>query len=147
MLQRSFCSRGVRALLMLILLCCTAQMAVSQKPASDVWKDSATGLTWAAKDNGTSVSLGGAREYCTGLRTGGFSDWRLPTIDELMNLYDKSSKKAYRVKGPVELGDACVLSGSTNDSGEVWSFCFNYGGKTLVRASGHGSAGRALCVR
>lgn len=121
--------------------------AASQTAPGDVWKDSATGLTWAVKDNGTSVSSNEARDYCSKLRAGGFSDWRLPTIDELSDIYDKSVKKLYKTKGPIEMGDSCALSGSTNNFGEIWSFCFSYGGRTLVRASGHGSAGRALCVR
>jgi hypothetical protein len=78
---------------------------------------------------------------------GGLSDWRLPTIEELEALYDKRAKKLYKTKGAIEMGDSCALSGTTNSSGEVWSFCFSYGGRTLVRAQGHGSAGRALCVR
>jgi hypothetical protein len=104
-------------------------------------------LTWTVKDNGTSVNWAQAREYCTGLNAGGFSNWRLPTIGELSDLYDKSAKKPFKTKGPIELGDSCALSGSTNPAGEVWTFCFSYGGKSLVRSSGHGSAGRALCVR
>ena len=127
-------------------VCCFAQVLSAQTSAG-VWKDSATGLTWAAKDNGVDVNQGQAREYCTALRTGGFSDWRLPTVDELENLYDKNLKKANKVKGTIELSDSCVPSASLNPAGEVWNFCFSYGGRTLTRASGHGSGGRALCVR
>jgi formylglycine-generating enzyme required for sulfatase activity len=41
---------------------------------------------WAAKDNGKSVSWHKATKYCRNLRLGGYSDWRLPTIDELEGL-------------------------------------------------------------
>jgi hypothetical protein len=99
------------------------------------------------KDSGHDVNSLQARDYCSNLRVGGFSDWRLPNIEELEALFDKSAKKLYKTKGPIEMGNSCALSGSTNATGEVWSFCFSYGGKTLARAQGHGSAGRALCVR
>jgi hypothetical protein len=142
------CFYGVtKALVLAALVCGSAQIVLGQAASSETWKDSATGLTWAAKDSGNEVNFGQAREYCGNLRTGGFSDWRLPTIEELEALYDKGAKKLYKTKGPIEMSDSCALSSTTNPTGEVWSFCFSYGGKTLARAQGHGSAGRALCVR
>lgn len=125
------------------LLCGAAQIAKAQ----DLWKDSATGLIWTVKDSGADMNAGQAREYCTNLKLGGFSDWRLPTLDELSALYDKSSSKHFKIKDPLELGDSCAMTSSTNNSGEVWSFCFSYGGQSLRAPSGHGSAGRVLCVR
>ncbi len=147
MLQRSSLNYAVKSLLILVLFCCGVQVALCQTSSKDVWKDSATGLTWAVKDNGESVNVAQAGNYCAGLKAGGFSNWRLPTIDELSDLYDKAAKKTFKTKGPIEMSDSCALSGSTNPAGEIWSFCFSYGGKSLVRATGHGSAGRALCVR
>jgi hypothetical protein len=137
-----------------IILCIgtCAVMGQDSKPAAGadskaVWKDSATGLTWAAKDNGSSVSPNQAGDYCRSLRSGGYSDWRLPTIDELEALYDSKLSKQYKVKGPIELSDSCVLSGTTNSSGETWSFCFNYGGRNLGGGTGCGTSGRVLCAR
>jgi hypothetical protein len=141
-------------LLATILLCigACAVMGQDSTPAAGAdlksfWKDSASGLTWAAKDNGSPVSANQASDYCSSLRSGGYSDWRLPTIEELEALYDSKLSKQYKVKGPIELSDACVLSGTTNSSGEVWSFCFNSGGRNLGGGSGCGSSGRALCAR
>jgi hypothetical protein len=143
-------NRGVHIAIKFVLCgaiaCCGTQL-LSAQTSGETWKDSATGLTWMSKDNGADVNQGQAKEYCASLRTGGFSDWRLPTIDELENLYDKNAKKAYKAKGTITLSDSCVPSSSLNPSGEVWNFCFSYGGRTLTRAAGHGSAGRALCVR
>jgi hypothetical protein len=137
---------AIKLVLCSAIVCCGVQM-LSAQSSKEIWKDTAAGLTWAAKDNGADVNQGQAKEYCTALRIGGFSDWRLPTVDELENLYDRNSKKAYKVKGTIELSGSCVPSSSINPDGEVWNFCFSYGGKTLTRASGHGSGGRALCVR
>ena len=129
-------------------MCGSAQLLIGQsKAASDeTWKDSATGLTWAIKDNGDDVNWNQAREYCSTSRLGGYSDWRLPTIDDLEALYDSRLTKEYKAKGPIDLSASCVWSGTTNDSGEVWSFCFSYGGRSPVTI-GHGSRGRALCMR
>jgi hypothetical protein len=46
---------------------------------------------WAGKDNGKDVNVKAATKYCQGLRLGGYSDWRLPTIDELEDIYDGSA--------------------------------------------------------
>jgi hypothetical protein len=147
-----FCKRSLDSLalflLATIILCAgtCAVMGQDSKPA-DVWQDSATGLTWALKDNGDSVSPNEASNYCKSLRSGGYSDWRVPKIDELEGLYDSKQKKLNKVKGPIELSDPCVLSGSTNSSGEVWTFCFNSGSRNLGGGGGCGTSGRALCTR
>jgi hypothetical protein len=146
MLNKGFFGYTAKALILTALLCGGAQLVMGQAAPDGVWKDPATGLTWTLKDNGADVNIGQAQNYCRGLKLGGFSDWRLPTIDELTAIYDRGSKKQYKTKGPIELSGLVILSGTTNDSGEVWSFYFSYGGKSLASASGHGSAARALCV-
>lgn len=130
-----------------VLVCGGALCFAGQDSQNEFWKDDATGLTWTARDNGANVSFTQAGEYCSSLRLGGHSDWHLPTIDELEALYDSRSSKQYKIKGPIELSNGSVFSGSTNNSGEVWSFYFTYGGRSLGRASGHGNNGRTLCVR
>jgi uncharacterized caspase-like protein len=51
--------------------------------------DTRTGLMWAAKDNGSNINWASARSYCESYRGGGYSDWRMPTQDELAGLYDQ----------------------------------------------------------
>jgi hypothetical protein len=138
--------------LMIIILCagtCAVMGQDSKATAGDdkaMWKDGATGLTWTSQDNGSSVSMSQAADYCGKLRSGGYSDWRMPTIDELEAIYDSKLSKQYKIKGSIQLSDSCILSSATNSSGEPWSFCFNYGGRTLASGTGCGSSGRALCV-
>jgi methionine-rich copper-binding protein CopC len=53
--------------------------------------DSVTGLMW--QDNGyeTTHTWSSALSYCNGLPLANFSDWRLPTKDELIGLYNRRS--------------------------------------------------------
>jgi hypothetical protein len=163
MFLKRFINCSAKAFLLTILLCGSAQLAIGQKPASkakaktteakveapppEVWKDSATGLTWATKDSGSDMSYNQGLQYCSSLRTGGFSDWRLPTIDELDGIFDSKSKSLIKIKGPMQLAGSSVWSGSSTPSGEVWSFMFNYGGRSPARTSGHSTSWRVLCVR
>jgi hypothetical protein len=50
--------------------------------------DTRTNLMWAAKDNGSDIRWANAKSYCENYRGGGYSDWRVPTQDELAGLYD-----------------------------------------------------------
>jgi hypothetical protein len=50
--------------------------------------DTKTNLTWAAKDNGSDINWYDAKKYCEDYRGGGYTDWRMPTQDELAGLYD-----------------------------------------------------------
>jgi hypothetical protein len=52
--------------------------------------DTKTNLTWAAKDNGNAIEWAAAKSYCENYRGGGYTDWRMPTQDELKSLYDET---------------------------------------------------------
>lgn len=56
--------------------------------------DTRTNLMWAAKDNGEMLMWADAKFYCENYRGGGYTDWRMPTLDELAGLYDNT--KTYR---------------------------------------------------
>ncbi len=60
----------------------------------DTVLDTRTNLMWAAKDNGSNISWVAAEGYCENYRAGGYSDWRMPTQDELAGLYDEA--KTYK---------------------------------------------------
>lgn len=54
--------------------------------------DTVTNLMWAASDNMGNISWHNAKIYCGNPPIAGYrySDWRMPTIEELRTLYDKS---------------------------------------------------------
>ncbi len=54
--------------------------------------DIETGLMWADKDNGKGINWHNAKRYCRRYKGGGYNDWRMPTIDELENIYEKIKK-------------------------------------------------------
>ncbi len=56
--------------------------------------DTKTNLTWASNDNGGNINWTHAKAYCESYRGGSYTDWRMPTQNELAGLYDKS--KTYR---------------------------------------------------
>jgi hypothetical protein len=43
---------------------------------------------WTLKDNGTDINWTDSRRYCQALRTGGFSNWRMPSLNELESVFD-----------------------------------------------------------
>ena len=54
----------------------------SSEQAQGVWEDPETGLMW--QDPPSEIT--DFRYNCRGLKLGGYSDWRLPTIEELITL-------------------------------------------------------------
>lgn len=54
-----------------------------------ITRDAANGLQWDVGDfGGKEFTFDKAQKACAELRTGGHSDWRLPTIQELLTLVD-----------------------------------------------------------
>jgi hypothetical protein len=45
---------------------------------------------WASQDNGEDITWKEAKRYCENYRGGGYTDWRMPTQDEIAGLYDRS---------------------------------------------------------
>ena len=52
--------------------------------------DNVTGLMWQKDTAPGTYTWKQARSYCSSLTLGGYTDWRLPTIQELSNLTDSS---------------------------------------------------------
>jgi len=158
---------GITGIALILIVTSTPaipQSAKGPEPQKPVWTDPDTKLMWAAKDNGDApptyglLSQKAATAYCRNLALAGFHDWRLPTIEELEHIYDKSVE-GYHVKGGVikPSGDPTgndnhmyammhVWSQSEREDAEgIWEFDFGYGDKATT--VGGGGLARALCVR
>jgi hypothetical protein len=127
------------------------------------WIDPLTGLMWSGKDNGEDVTWHKAMKYCRGLGLAGYSDWRLPTIDELQGIYDGSGFAARHPNGdvPVLAGNAKgglfmtgrewsssrVLDNRGHGTGFAWQFDFPQGKRWRYDPLGYSGGLRASCVR
>ena len=54
--------------------------------------DTSTGLMWQKEDDGVERNFRDAIQYCDELSLGGYTDWRLPTADELKTIFDPYSE-------------------------------------------------------
>ena len=140
---RKFSKLSISLFALIVLLAGVGLMTAED--GAGFWKDDATGLNWAGKDNGMPITPNEGRAYCERLKMGDFSDWRLPTVEEVEAIYDKE-KKPGKIKGATTLSEPCVLTSSTTRAGETYTFCFNSGSRNVGGGSGCGTTGLALCV-
>lgn len=163
-----------KSILILLSISMVTMIAGSQSPTEDrslaqatqargYWVDPSTGLMWAARDNGKDITWGKAIKYCSNLRSVGYSDWRLPTVDELSNIYDGSgfmyphpkdvipvlagrAKGGLLLTGAREWSSSRVLDDRGHRTGYAWEYDFPHGGRWKDPLGYTGSL-RALCVR
>lgn len=60
----------------------------------DIVVDSISRLQWQDDKIGESMKWEEAIDYCETLKLGGYSDWRLPNLNELKSIIDKSNSKS-----------------------------------------------------
>jgi hypothetical protein len=149
------------------------KLARDPKLIQGTWFDRETRLLWIDKDNGRGVIWEAAGSYCSALRVGDFSGWRLPTLDELEGIYDASKnhakmsgKKAwdwlnstqpsstvlpglssYHIKGDIRLSNPLLWSStiSSPNSGQAMVVYFDAGKKGPAPIEM--KEPRVLCVR
>lgn len=110
-------------------------------------QDTQTNLMWAAKDNGSDINWSNAKEYCENYRGGGYTDWRMPTQDELADLYDPSvkGKSIFSLTNLITLTNCCPWASETRGSDAAY-FNFFHGTRYALPWSFSGDY-RALPVR
>jgi hypothetical protein len=90
--------------------------------------DTKTNLMWAAKDNNSKINWYDAKSYCQNYQGGGYTDWRMPTLDELEGLYDPNNQNRYGYKmvtDLIEITHWWVWSSEVSDS-KARAFRFRY---------------------
>lgn len=109
--------------------------------------DSKTGLMWAAKDNGAGIDKLSAEIFIQYFRAGGYTDWRLPTLNELAGLVEpeKVNKWCYPLTELIVLTACCPWASDMNDS-KTANFDFNYIA-TSWNPPSYSDRSRALAVR
>ncbi len=56
--------------------------------------DTQTGRMWAARDNGNNITWTEAKKYCENYKEAGYTDWRMPTLEELKGLFEPEFVKS-----------------------------------------------------
>ncbi len=100
--------------------------------------DIRTGLIWAAKTNEKRIKWSDAKKYCENYQGGGWTDWRLPTYDELAGLHEKNNKDK-QITRLIEIKKLLWTSG-TNGS-KAACFCLSHDSRLWRRQS------LSLCYR
>ena len=118
-----------------------SKKSVAEHP--DIVNDPETGLMWTKEDNGKDINWYEANEYRERLSLGGYTDWRLPTIEELEKLYDP--KKA-NIRDPFQLTGRWVWSSTKRSPDFPLLFGFVIGERYSALLVDPGNS-RALCVR
>ena len=92
--------------------------------------DLQTGLMWPLQDNGTDISWPAGKKYCDSFNLGGFSDWRMPTREELASLYDLQAADSsdYYITRAIKISACCQWAIDTRKA-RVGSFDFEYGNR------------------
>ena len=121
--------------------------------------DTKTGLMWAARDNGRDIKWADAKSYCENYSGGGYTDWRMPTKEELAGLYDAGKarplacEKSYKIHVATVLIDVtCFYLWSSEaqtrllHASEAAYFYF-IDGAWYWNSQSYASGGRALPVR
>ena len=127
------------------------------------WTDPATGLMWTRSDNDADLDFNQAVGYCKNLKLGGFSNWRLPEIEELKDISDPSANvpvnrpvvAAMHIPGqpaPAHIKGYITISGlEMSNTGkppaEVETFEFDAGKVKIFKSNKPHRQIRALCVR
>ncbi len=98
--------------------------------SKDTVIDNRTGLMWAVNDNRDDINWQDSHGFCAKFRGGGFSDWRMPTQDELATLYDfdPKSKRDYSIPAVFKITGSC-LWGSDKKKATVAIFDYYYGSR------------------
>lgn len=162
-------AKAILICLSVITVICGAQSpandrADAQETQARYWIDPSTGLMWTAEDNGNDITWGKAIKYCQNLSLAGYSDWRLPSVDELERIYDGSgftaphpkdvipglagrAKGGLLLTGAREWSSTRVLDDRGHRIGIAWQYDFSHGSRWRFDPIGYKGSLRALCVR
>ena len=134
------------SLILSIVFLCSSYVYAEKRSAdgryidlgNGVINDTKTGLMWTQKDSyvdlGKSLSWNESNDYVKELTSGGYNDWRLPTIAELKTIYEPSKFNKDIFGGKVKLdpifaerGTYSYWSSETEGSCCARAITFDYG--------------------
>lgn len=80
----------MRVILLIMIGLSLLQAELTRDAATGIVSDSTTGLMWQDNEIGTTTNWQGAIDRCEELELGDYSDWRLPNVNELKSILDRS---------------------------------------------------------
>jgi tetratricopeptide (TPR) repeat protein len=94
-----------------------------------VWIDPITGLMWQREDDGFRGNQEDSISYCQRISLGGHSDWRLPSKEELLTLWQHVGSQATirKAEFPTMKADEYWSSDTPNWAGGAWPVDFSDG--------------------
>ena len=112
----------------------------------DIVKDSVTKLEWQDDNITDTMEWQEAIEYCESLELGGYSDWRLPNINELKTIIDRSRYNPAIISAFEHTISNYYWSSTANEGGHeyAWVVSFYYG---YVYDDYKGNDAYVRCVR
>jgi hypothetical protein len=74
--------------------------------------DTKNGFMWGDKEDGASpMNWASAKSYCENYRGGGYADWRMPTLDELMKAHLDTALDVYdEIAGLSDIKNSYIFS-------------------------------------
>jgi len=134
----------------LALLTVAAPVALAQA----TWTDPSTGLMWTKESNNADINWNEASAYCANLGLLNYSDWRLPTIDEIREMRRSAvpvlmqGSSSCLVNREINLHGSCLLwTGSAGKApGQALYYNLDVAEETSVRLDGTFYPIRVLCV-
>jgi hypothetical protein len=132
-----------------------SERAAEEEAEREPWTDPSTGLMWtkkdmrAEKDADSDMAWQQAVDYCKGLRLASFTDWRLPSIEELNDIHVLGGLKGNLKPSGWAWSNTQVSGKKGKATGEAWALDPSSFGTGLygVPLNGSGYIIDALCVR
>jgi len=96
--------------------------------------DNVTGFVWQKEDDNAIRGWDTASAYCDNLTLGGYTDWRMPTINELMSIIDYSGTGGAAINSTYfphtihwSMSQYWSVTASPNNAGNAWDVVFDNG--------------------
>jgi len=91
-------------IILLIMIGLSTFLSADFTKNGDVVTDSKTGLAWQDDAIGSQMSWQSAIDYCEALTLDTYEDWRMPNINELKSIVDRSKREPAIVDGFENIG-------------------------------------------
>jgi len=108
----------------------THQYESVERHGAKLVSDHATGLTWQQGGSEKYLSFKDVEAYIGQLNAknyGGYTDWRLPTLEEAMSLMEPKVHEGLYIDPVFDRTQTWIWTADLESAGRVWCVDFNYG--------------------